>query len=104
MLNKFLILSTLLIFTSCSSPKGWGFAFKPRPISGMTNFPSTETDYGKGFKDGCEGALIAASKGVVDDILKTRINPVQAAKNPDYSNGWYDGSEQCFYIVDWDVL
>ena len=103
MLKKLLIISTLLILSSCTSPKGWGIAFKPHPMSGMANFPSPDTDYGHGFKDGCEGSLLAISRGATD-FLEARIDPVLAVKNPDYSRGWYDGHEQCVFIMDHDVL
>jgi hypothetical protein len=28
----------------------------------------------------------------------------RSKKSPDYGTGWFDGLEQCTYIVDWDVL
>ena len=65
-------------------------------------FQQTDTDYGKGFKAGCESAWDQSTKGL-KDIVKPSMNPVLLATNPDYSSGWFDGSEQCTYIVDWDV-
>jgi hypothetical protein len=102
-LKKFLAISILLLINSCSSPKGWGFALKPHPLGGMKNFPPTDTDYGRGFKSGCEAGLLITSKGITDGLDAT-IDPILAVKNPDYSSGWFDGSEQCAYIMDWDVL
>ena len=102
------LLTVILLTASLSScyesmPKSWNWGIKSRPLTGMRNFPSTNTDYGKGFKDGCEGIWTVVSKGAID-LIKPKLNPVLMSKNPDYANGWYDGMEQCTYVVDWDVL
>lgn len=84
-------------------PKSWDWGAKPRPLTGVRGFPETDTDYGKGFKAGCENAWQASTKGWTD-ILKQTINPALMSRNPDWAAGWWDGFEQCVYIVDWDVV
>ncbi len=105
MTKKILIIAIVMFLSSCyeSMPKSWNWGTKPRPLTGVKNFPSTDTDYGRGFKDGCEGIWTVTAKGGVD-LLKPKLNPTLMTKNPDYSSGWYDGMEQCVYVVDWDVL
>ena len=99
-----LIILLSISLGSCDSPpKSWNWGMKARPISGFKNFPSADTDYGYGFKNGCEGSILATSRGLTD-FLDASIDPVLAVKNADYSRGWWDGHEQCTYISDWNVL
>jgi hypothetical protein len=107
MLKKLFLLVFLLCLSSCSiffekMPKSWNWGFKPRPISGIKNFPSADTEYGKGFRDGCSSAWDAAAKGLMSD-LKGQYDYKRMLKSSDYNTGWWDGYEQCTYILDWDV-
>ena len=83
-------------------PKSWNWGMKPRPLSGIRNFPSAETEYGKGFRDGCVTAWDAVSKGLLSD-LSPKFDFKRLQKSADYNTGWWDGYEQCTYILDWDV-
>jgi len=105
MLKK-LLLITLLFFTiACESmPKSWNWGLAPRPLNGVKNFPPTDSEYGKGFKDGCGAAFDAVSKGLLSDIHGKRFDFKRMQKSPDYNKGWFDGMEQCTYITDWDVV
>lgn len=85
-------------------PSSWNIGLKPRPISGTRNFPSTDSEYGKGFKDGCGSAFDAVSKGLLSDIHGKKFDYKRMQKSPDYNRGWFDGMEQCTYIMDWDVV
>ena len=101
------LLSIILITSGCnfiidSSPKGWSSIV--RPITGIRNFPSTDTEYGKGFKQGCEVGYYATSKGLLGDFAKRKFDFKRMSKSPDYNSGWWDGFEQCTYITDWDVV
>ena len=103
-IRKLAIFLTIFLLTSCESmPSSWEWGAKPRPFTGVRNFPETDTDYGKGFKNGCENGLAVVTKGWVDTLNK-QIDPVMLTKNLDYTTGWWDGFEQCVYISDWDVL
>ncbi len=98
----------LVLLPSCAvlldpMPKGWNWGLKPRPLVGPRNFPSADTEYGQGFKHGCEMGFDAVSKGALSDI-KHGFIPQKMAGNPDYSAGYWDGFEQCTYILDWDVV
>ena len=84
-------------------PKTWEWGFKPSPLTGMRNFPPADTEYGQGFKDGCTASFAAVGKGYIDSI-KPKMNTTLMMKSPDYASGWYDGTEQCVYIIDWDTL
>ena len=105
-------LRNCLILTSLSScaaiwdpmPDGWDWGIQPRPAVGIRNFPATDTEYGKGFKDGCTVAWNAITKGIIGDILTSTYNYDRMKKNIDYNTGWWDGFEQCTYINDWDVV
>ena len=103
--QKIFIILTLISLSSCyeSMPKSWNWGGKPRPLTGVRNFPPANTDYGRGFKDGCEALWVVTAKGAVD-FKNPKLNPVLMSKSPDYASGFYDGSEQCTYVVDWDVL
>ena len=56
-LLKISFLLILLITSSCilvePMPSDWNWGLKPRPLTGVKNFPSAKTEYGKGFRDGC---------------------------------------------------
>ena len=97
----------LLLLTSCNAlwepmPKSWNWGMKPRPTTGIRGFPPADTDYGKGFQDGCVAAWDAVSKGLTGD-LKPRFDYKRYTKNADYGNGWGDAIEHCTYIYDWNV-
>lgn len=104
---KFLII--LMFLSSCGilldSPGGSGWQkFEPRPLTGTRNFPSTDTEYGRGFKNGCGFAYKAVAKGLLSRINDAKNLDAKAmAGNADYNLGWFDGYEQCTYILDWDV-
>ncbi|MFM2200563.1 MAG: hypothetical protein RL769_618 [Pseudomonadota bacterium] len=106
---KIMIIAILLPLFSCrvfyeGPPSDWGWGFRPKPLTGMRNFPSAKTEYGKGFRDGCQSALNAVAKGLAADLWKGKYDYVRSKKSPDYNTGWFDGLEQCTYIIDHDVL
>ena len=105
---KIILIILIFLSSSCSlfvepMPKGWNWGFKPRPLTGMRNFPPATTEYGKGFRDGCQSAWDAVSKGLTGD-LGAKYDFRRMLKSGDYNTGWWDGFEQCTYIVDWDVV
>lgn len=107
MVKKIFTICILISLGSCGvvvepMPKSWNWGIKPRPLTGVRGFPETDTDYGKGFKAGCEAAWQQSTKGL-KDLTRSRFNPILMAESADYNTGWYDGNEQCTYIVDWDV-
>lgn len=109
MIHQFLKFPFLLLvaclLSSCllmePMPKGW--EWNKRVLTGVKNFPSTDTEYGKGFKDGCYSAWDALAKGYLSDATKSTFDVKRAQKSDDYTTGWWDGMEQCTYIIDWDV-
>lgn len=100
----------LLSLVSCSlfiepMPKGWNYKFlQPRPLTGIKNFPPADTDYGKGFKDGCAAAFDSVGKGLITEYNYAKFDYKRSVDNPDYKSGWWDGYEQCTYIIDHDVV
>lgn len=105
MIKKLVYLPLLILLTYCDSmPKDWNWGFRPRPFSGLSGFPSANTDYGAGFKDGCAIGWSSVAKGAVTDFMPMRLNTKQITKNVDYRSGWWDGYEQCVYIYDHDVI
>lgn len=106
---RYLSLISIFFLASCTAvfepmPKGWNWSiFKPRPGTGMRGFPSADTEYGKGFKDGCTSAWDAVTRGMTSD-LGSKFDYKRSLKGADYGNGWWDGFEQCTYIVDHDVV
>ncbi len=110
MSKKALPLFALALFaTSCSlimdpMPKSWHHGFKPRPMTGTRNFPPATTDYGKGFKDGCHTSFDVVTKGLLSDYNEKKYDFKRMQKSPDYNTGWWDGMEQCTYIMDWDIV
>jgi len=101
---KPIFLLSLILITSCDSmPKSWKWGLRPRPLTGVRNFPSTDTEYGKGFKDGCNSAWDVIAKGLLADINERKYDYKRMLKSADYNTGWWDGMEQCTYILDWDV-
>ena len=107
LLLKISFLLILLLNSSClliePMPSDWNWGLKPCPLTGVKTFPSTKTEYGKGFRDGCQSAMNAVTKGLSSD-LDPRFDFRRMKKSADYGVGWFDGLEQCTYIMDWDVL
>ncbi len=104
-----LILLLISITAGCNVfgeplPKSWNWGGKPRPLTGVRNFPETTSYYGKGFKDGCESAWAKVTRGLAETMLKPQYNYQLKKTSEDYNTGWFDGFEQCTYIVDWDVV
>jgi len=85
-------------------PSSWNWGIKPRPAVGIRNFPPADTEYGKGFKDGCSVAWNAVTKGMIGDTIEAQYSYSRMKRNIDYNTGWWDGFEQCTYINDWDVV
>ena len=109
MLKKISLLLMLISLCSCGifverMPKSWNWGGRPRPLTGVKNFPSTDSEYGKGFKDGCGSGWDVVSKGLLSDINGHKYDFKRMQKSPDYNSGWWDGYEQCTYLMDWDVV
>ncbi len=107
-LKTVFILAALSLFQSCSaiyeaSPEGWP-AFEVRPMVGVGGFPPATTVYGRAFRDGCGSAWDAVTRGLTSDISPKAVDSIKASNDPDYRAGWWDGFEQCTYVVDWDVV
>lgn len=107
-LKILVIFVALSFFQSCklffeAGPEGWP-AFEVRPFVGVEGFPPATTVYGKAFRDGCGSAWDGVTRGLTSDISPKAIDPYKASADPDYRAGWWDGFEQCTYIVDWDVV
>lgn len=109
MIKKLLLIISISTFLdSCSLfveplPKSWNWGLRPRPTTGVRGFPEVDTDYGRGFKNGCEMGWDTSTKGL-KDLFRPNLDPAMMGHNPDYNSGWFDGFEQCVYIVDWDVV
>ncbi len=110
MLKKFFTsVALILVASSCSlfiepMPKTWNWGAKPRPLTGVRGFPEADTEYGKGFRDGCNSAWDSVTKGLLSDINNKRYDFKRMQKSSDYNTGWWDAYEQCTYIVDHDVV
>lgn len=105
MIKKLIYLTLLLALTYCDSmPKDWNWGLKPRPLNGLSGFPSAKTDYGLGFKEGCAIGMSTVGAGLMSDFTAKKLNVEDISKSADYRNGWWDGFEQCVYIIDWDVI
>lgn len=104
MTKKFLSLIFILTFLdSCSLffeplPKSWNWGFRPRPVTGVRGFPEADTEYGLGFKNGCEMSWESASVGLLGNIDPT-LDTARMTNSADYNNGWYDGMLQCSHII-----
>ena len=99
--------SLLLVTVSCvvdPMPEGWNWGANPRPLKGMKGFPPATNSYGMGFRDGCGIGWSTVTAGLMGDLVPKVLNPEQITKNSDYNAGWWDGFEQCVYIIDWDIL
>ena len=98
-----LLISTFLI--SCDTvPDDWNWGIRPRPAVGSTGLPSTESDYGKGFKNGCEFAWNQHGRGMLEHLSVTIDYDSISNRHPDYMDGWWDAQEQCTYILDNDTI
>ena len=108
-MKSIILIPVLLLITSCQlfmepMPKSWNWGIKPRPLTGMRNFPSTDTEYGKGFRHGCEVGWGAVGKGFITEVVKKKYDFKRMQQSPDYNTGWFDGYEQCVYILDNDIV
>ena len=100
-ISSFVLNSCEIFFEK--SPEGWP-AFEVRPFVGVKGFPPATTVYGKAFRDGCGAAWDGVTRGLTSDITPKAVDSIMASTDPDYRAGWWDGFEQCTYIVDWDVV
>ena len=104
--KKFLIyIIILLSIASCTLPDNWSGWFS-RPYWGMDNLPPADTDYGRGFENGCKHGLYVVSKGYMASDLakKKKLYIDELINNEEFALGYYDGYEQCVYVQDWDVV
>ena len=105
MIKKIIQTSILFLVISCDSmPKDWEWGMRPRPLNGMSGFPSAKNEYGKGFKDGCGIGWSTVNKGTMSDFTPMYLDTKRITGSADYRSGWWDGFEQCVYISDWDVI
>jgi hypothetical protein len=110
MLKKALLLTLILpSLSSCSlfidpMPASWNWGIKPRPLTGVKNFPPADTEYGKGFRDGCASGWDATGKGLISDFNYKRYDYQRMKQSTDYNTGWWEGFEQCTYILDHEVV
>ncbi len=105
MIRSFICLLLLFLITNCDSmPKDWNWGIRPRPLNGMSGFPSAKTDYGAGFKEGCGIGWSSVNHGLMTEFMPMRLNTKKITKSADYRAGWWDGFEQCVYVSDWDVI
>ena len=107
--NLSILLLFLFFLPSCSlifepMPKSWNWGATPRPLTGVRGFPSADTAYGQGFKDGCGSAWDAVAKGLLGEFNKHKIDPQRMVNDSDYGTGWEDGIEHCTYLLDWNVI
>ena len=104
-MKKILILSIVLFsLNACQPfPDDWDWNVV-KPVSGGKGFPDANTDYGKGFKEGCANGLISATRGAMSTFLPRDLSTNLIGSNTDFSAGWWDGHEQCVYINDHDVV
>ena len=105
-ISSYLLLILSIFCYSCvpfsSMPKDWNWGLRPRLISGTQYFPSANTPYGKGFRDGCSNAMKATNKGA-PAFFGAQIDFDMLKKSKDYSSGIVDGSDHCTNMVDWIV-
>ena len=104
-MNKILLIILALNLGSCriffdGMPTNWEWGFGTTPLTGTRNFPSADTPYGQGFRDGCKSGLKAVSKGFLADSHNGVYDYRRFKKSADYNTGWWDGFEQCTYILD----
>lgn len=109
MFKKVFSLSIIVTLSSCSLfvepiPESWNWGIRPRPLTGVRGFPPADSEYGRGFKDGCASGWDAAGKGLISDFNNKAYNYKRMKQGPDYQAGWWDGFEQCTYILDHDVV
>ncbi len=109
MSNKIIITIIFVFLCSCEiliepMPKSWNWGARPRPLTGVKGFPSADTDYGQGFRDGCGAAWDAVTKGLLSDINHKGLDTKRLVNDADYGTGWEDGIEHCTYISDWNVI
>lgn len=108
-MKKSLMLTLLTLQLSACSliiepmPKDWNWS-GPRPLTGVKNFPSASTPYGQGFRDGCVSGFKAIAKGLITDVNSGAYDYRRFKKSAYYNTGWWDGFEQCTYILDNDVV
>ena len=108
MFKPIIVTSLILSLSACHViyspfPDDWEWE-GPRPLTGTRNFPSASTPYGKGFRDGCQSGFKAVAKGLITDIQSGKFDYRRFKKSQYYNSGWWDGFEQCTYILDNDVV
>jgi len=85
-------------------PEGWDDWKFTRPFWGVKNLPPADTEYGRGFEHGCGHGARVAGKGMLTEVIGQNLRVDELINNEQFALGYYDGYEQCTYILDWDVI
>ena len=116
---KFLLVGLVLVCSCAKAPSGWNAPIRPYAMRiSETNRLPVDSDFTKGFNDGCVGAQSIITAGApqmmhprVDGWKMTGRDPNNPEKphpdiksGKDYLNAWFDGFEHCTYYYDWWVL
>ena len=100
------IISAISLLSSCvteawTMPKSWNWGNLPRPYMAR-GLPDDDSDYSKGFRDGCKSVLSMVAEGMVRNV-KDEYDGWLLTRNRVYATGFVDGEEHCTYIYDWDI-
>lgn len=96
-------LNACLVSESLSMPDSWNWPwYKPRPYMAR-GLPDGDTDYHRGFRDGCKGLLGVVAQGPLRGV-DVPYDGWKLTSSKLYASGVYDGEEHCAYIYDWDVI
>ena len=96
-------LSSCLVQESIAMPKSWDWPWwKARPYMAR-GLPDGDTDYHRGFRDGCKGLWGVVAQGPLRN-LTPQYDGWKMTSSSLYASGMYDGEEHCAYIYDWDII
>ena len=107
--RSIIIISSLFSLNSClvseafTMPESWNWQWwKARPYMAR-GLPDGDTDYHRGFRDGCKGSLGMVAQGPLRNT-QGAYDGWKLTSSDLYATGFYDGEEHCAYIFDWDII
>ena len=101
--SLFSLNSCFLVSESLTMPDSWNWPWWKARTYMARGLPDGDTDYHRGFRDGCQTYLGMVSQGPLRNSFG-KYDGWKLTSSSMYASGVYDGEEHCAYIYDWDII
>lgn len=98
-----LAVMAMLVSAGCSSEyTGFHSTFTPAPM--FIKLPEDDSEYGQGFRDGCNTALGITGSGFVRSAHGFHYDVNRGIESREYYRGYRTGTVACVYHIDPSIL